>query len=282
MRKSTLIWLIVAASLMVAGALIFTGAMCAMNWDFSSLSTVKYLTNTYEITEDFDEILLQCSTTDVYILPSPDGVLRVECVEEEKITHNVAVDGKILHITENDTRAWYEFISIGSHETSITIYLPENTRLGVQVICSTGDVTVKNVRTSGLNLKLTTGDISITNTVLTGNIWLRGSTGDVNMENVSCKSITSTAGTGDITLEGVIAQEKFDITRTTGDVKFTACDAPEICVTVDTGDVKGSLLSGKNFTVETSTGDVRVPPSTGGGACVIKTSTGDINISVTQ
>ncbi len=338
MRKSTLIWLIVAVSLTVAGALIFTGAMCAMNWDFSSLSTIEYVTNTYEITEEFKDLAIKTSTSNVTVLPSPDGICRVECHEDVTITHSVYVDGETLRIVEQDERAWYENINIDSNTASITVYLPGGTCRSLSINSSTSDAMLKGLNLSSISFKLTTGDITITDTVLTSNIWLRGSTGDVNMENVICKGITSTAGTGDIALDNVTATEKFDITRTTGtvsldnsaapeiraetssgevkmtnvlcnsvtstastgginlknvvaeekieitrstgDVRFIRSDAPEICVTVDTGDVKGSLLSGKNFTVETSTGDVRVPPSTGGGACVIKTSTGDVNISI--
>ena len=39
MRKSSRIWLIAAAWLVILGAMIFVGAMFAMHWDFSNLST---------------------------------------------------------------------------------------------------------------------------------------------------------------------------------------------------------------------------------------------------
>ena len=61
MGKSAKIWLIIAASLIVAGAIIFTGEMLVLKWDFTKLSTVKYETNTYEINDalfEYDQALL--------------------------------------------------------------------------------------------------------------------------------------------------------------------------------------------------------------------------------
>jgi uncharacterized membrane protein YgdD (TMEM256/DUF423 family) len=37
MSKSVKIWLIIAASLTMIGAIIFSGVMMALNWDFSKI-----------------------------------------------------------------------------------------------------------------------------------------------------------------------------------------------------------------------------------------------------
>ena len=50
MSKGVKIWLIIAACLIVVGAIIFTGVMSVLKWDFKKLSTAKYQTNTYQIT----------------------------------------------------------------------------------------------------------------------------------------------------------------------------------------------------------------------------------------
>ena len=49
-----------------------------------------------------------------------------------------------------------------------------------------------------------------------------------------------------------------------------------------TGDVTGTLLTEKTFSTDTSTGDVSVPNPSSGGKCEIKTSTGDITISISK
>ena len=90
----------------------------------------------------------------------------------------------------------------------------------------------------------------------------------------------SDGSTGDLVLKNVIASEKFSIERSTGDVKFEAADASEIFVETSTGDVCGSLMSEKFFITESDTGSSDVPQTLSGGKCEVKTSTGDIKITV--
>ena len=52
MNKVTKIWLIVAGSLILVGAIIFTGVMNAMGWDLSRISTEKYENNIIHLTID--------------------------------------------------------------------------------------------------------------------------------------------------------------------------------------------------------------------------------------
>ena len=56
MNRTAKIWLIVAASLVLVGCIIFVGVMAVLKWDFGKLSTNKYETNTYEINEAFKQI----------------------------------------------------------------------------------------------------------------------------------------------------------------------------------------------------------------------------------
>ena len=221
MKKSTIIWLIVAAILTLSGALLFTGAMNRANWDFSSLSTTVYDTNTHEITNRFNAVSIKVSTANVTILPSEDEICRVVCVEERKVLHNVTVNNGILKITEDDTRKWYEYLGINTlGESSITIYLPKRQYNFFTVSGSTCDVSIDNLAINELKCKITTGDVSLSNVNCKGNITLQGSTGKAVISNTSLQSLTSIAGTGDITLENVVAKEKIDISRSTGDVDF--------------------------------------------------------------
>ena len=65
MKKSTKIWLIIAASLVLIGLIIFAGVMSMVKWDFKKLSTVKYETNNYEITEEYRNISIVTNTADI-------------------------------------------------------------------------------------------------------------------------------------------------------------------------------------------------------------------------
>ena len=51
MRMTTKLWLIIAASLILVGCIIFAGVMGMVKLDFTKLSTGRYETNQHEITE---------------------------------------------------------------------------------------------------------------------------------------------------------------------------------------------------------------------------------------
>lgn len=320
MKKSTKIWLITAAALVFLGLVIFGGIMTMLNWNFNKLSTVKYQTNTYEVTENFNNISIKADTDDIVLLSSDDEKCRVVCYEQEKTKHTVTVDGETLKIDKADMRKWYNHISIVSFSTpKITVYLPKTEYSSLAVKASTGDVTlpnnfkfenidislstgdvcssasasgevkiktgtgnisVENISPQTLVLALSTGKINASSINCKGDFHIAVSTGDAKLADVTCGTLTSTGNTGDLALTNVIATESFNIKRTTGDVKFDLCDANEITVETDTGDVRGTLLSEKLFITSTSTGRIDVPKSITGGRCEITTSTGDIQIQI--
>ena len=65
MNKKTTAWIIIAASLILIGILIFVGAMTMLKWDFTKLSTVKLETNEYCIGEEYKNISIEDSTADI-------------------------------------------------------------------------------------------------------------------------------------------------------------------------------------------------------------------------
>lgn len=321
MGKATKKWLIVAASLMVLGLIIFSAVMTANHWDFTKLSTAKYETNTYEVGLEFNNISINTETADIIFVPSDDGKCRVVCYEQQKMKHSAAVEDGTLTIDVVDTREWYDYITIFSFTSpKITVYLPQAeyaslfielstgdleipkdfkfgnidvfTSTGdvkflasaledIKIKTSTGDICVENVSADKLDLSVSTGDVTASSIICEGDIKIHVSTGDTKLTDVTCKSVTSSGSTGDIILKNIIADEFFSIERSTGDVKLDGCDAAEIFVKTDTGDVTGSLLTDKVFITQTDTGSIDVPKTMAGGKCEINTDTGDIKIDVT-
>lgn len=279
MKKSTKIWLITATSLVALGCIMFSVAMTKIHWDFTKLSTVKYETNTYEVTDDFNSISMLTDTADILFVQSDDKICKVVCYEMSDMKHTTTVQNNTLTINVTDEREWYDHIGITLGSPKITVYLPKTEYDSLAIKEDTGDIEVPEVfKFKSIDIATSTGDIIIAGVTCEGDIVINVSTGKANLTDIKCKSFISDGSTGDISLKNVIATEKFSIERSTGDVKFDGCDATEIWVKTDTGDVTGKLLSEKIFITQTSTGDVHVPKSTNGGKCEITTSTGDIYI----
>lgn len=315
--NKTKLWIITATVLTVAGLILFAGALAASEGSFDVLNTNKYVTNTYEITEIFENISFETDTADITFALSDDGECKAVCFEKENLPYSVSVSDKTLTVKSAQKR-WYDYIGINFSTPKITLYLPEAEYVKLTVKGSTGNVSVPDVfefsaadislstgtvnyfanaesikiKTStgiikaegisarSIELGTSTGKIKVSNVNVEGVVNLTVSTGKTELENVKCHSLSSSGSTGCITLKNVIAEEALSIERSTGDINFDGCDASKIKVETDTGNVKGTLLSDKIFFTETDTGKVDVPKSTVGGECEIETDTGDIEISI--
>ncbi len=319
MSKSTVVWLAVAGCLILAGCIAFGILMSMLQWDFSKLSTGKYETNQYEITEDFRNISVLTDTADVALAFSQDSKATVLCREQENEKHTVRVENGTLFIEVENTRSWHDYVGFNFGTPKITVTVPQSALGSLSMQTDTGDLTVpeelsfevidistdtgdvKNYASAAgeIKVKAGTGDILVENmssgkmelSVSTGKVTLRGvsckgdlnigvSTGKTALINTSCANLTSQGSTGDILLENTLVAGAINIKRSTGDVSFDRADAFIIAVHTGTGNISGTLLSGKVFTAHTDTGEVRVPQSVAGGACQLTTGTGDIQITV--
>jgi DUF4097 and DUF4098 domain-containing protein YvlB len=320
MSKFTKIWLIIAASLVIIGAIIFAGVMTVFKWDFRNFSTLKQETNTYEISESYKNISIITDTANITFIPTDAEKTSVICKEHQNLNHSVTIKDGTLTIELTDSRKWYQYFgNFGG--TSIEIYIPQqecgalsvrnstgkiDIRKGfsfesielvgstgdtycsssasgkININRSTGDIHLEGISADSLELSCKTGKIYISSVNVANDINISTTTGDKKLNDITCKNLTSKGSTSDITLSDVVAESSFNIKTDTGDVKFDGCDAAEIFVKTDTGKVTGSLLSDKIFFANTDTGKVDVPKSLTGGRCEITTDTGDISISIKQ
>lgn len=319
MKKTTKIWLVSAALLVLIGCAAFGGVMMGLEWNFTELSTVKYETNDYKISQDYRNISISTDTADIEFVPSKNNECTVVCREEKNAGHSVSVKDGTLEIKLKDARKWYEHIGIGFETTKIKVLIPcgeygnlsiksstgdikipnafafENIDVvqntgnvinnssaygSIRIKTTTGNITVENISAQELCLAVSTGHVVACDIACDGDVIIDVSTGKTMLSNIKCGNFVSDGSTGDMLLDGVIVSEKMSIKRSTGDVNFEDCDASEILVKTDTGDVTGTLLSEKVFVTNTDTGSIDVPKTTAGGKCEIDTNTGDIRINI--
>ncbi|MBQ9030214.1 MAG: DUF4097 family beta strand repeat protein [Parasporobacterium sp.] len=309
--------LITAIVLLIAGAVICGASFAGLGFSVKALASGNYVTNSYEITEEFRSISVQGDTEEIVFAPSEDGTCKVVCFEDEQEPHQVRVEKETLLIDRQNSRKWK--INFFSEPETITVYLPETVYGDLVVDADTGNVTVPDDFTfDSIQVKLDTGNIDLSasakgaavldndtgrieiHEMSAGSITLSNDTGYIGAKQVTCAETfetSSTTGktelsdvtaadlysdgdTGSLVLSNVIATGEFHIERETGSVRFEGCDAEAIYVETDTGSVTGTLLSDKVFFAESDTGSVNVPKTITGGRCEITTDTGSINISI--
>lgn len=278
--KKIIIW--IAAGLMFLGIALFLGLGFYTSFDFTRLDSVKYITNTYDITDQFHSIDIDTVTADIEFRRSEDGQCRVVCYEREKMTHEVSVSNGVLEIAVNDSRSWFDHITVFNFETPVvTVYLPEGDYQSLKIDNTTGDLKLSGKwAVDELSLETTTGDISVTDISCKGDVFVHVTTGDIRLEDMTCKSLNAEGSTGDAVFTNVIAVAAMRVHRTTGDISLEKCDAEEIYINATTGDVTGTLLTSKVISAKATTGNVDVPKLTSGGRCEITTTTGDIRIDI--
>ena len=293
-------WSIIATFLILLGAVMFTGAMAGYGWDFTELSTADYEDNIYEITDDFDDIIVDSDVSDIVFKHSSDGRCIVECHENRDSIHSVTVRDNTLVIDDAGPLPWYIWISISFDSPKVTVYLPDTDYGNLDIELDTGDVTVPdgflfdNVDvstdtgdvdfsasvTDNIHMDSDTGDIELSNVECGKDIRIDVDTSDVDIIDVRCRNLVIEGDTGEKSLIRTLVTESIRIQSSTGDVEFHDSDASQIRVDTDTGDVTGNILTTKVFDARSDTGDVDVPNGTSGGICTIRTSTGDIDITV--
>ena len=274
------IWIIIAVVLLIGGMGLFFFAMQNLDWDYRELSTSKYETLTYDITEDFQNIQIDINTADISFYPSEDGKCRVECKENEKFKNSVSVIDNTLTVKENENTNWYDRIGFYIDSAKISVYLPEKEYNFLNINASTSDVLLGNLTTDTVKIKISTGDIKLTDINCGGDLNLDVSTGDIDLKSVICENFTSQGSTGTIKLESVLANNKLSLKRSTGNIEFSGLDASELDIKTSTGDVFGTLRSDKVFITKSNTGVIKVPKTKSGGKCKIETNTGDIKIAI--
>ncbi len=301
MNKTTKIFLKIATALVLLGSILFVIIGFAIGWDFTKFDTNSYQTKTYDIEEDFSDITINAQIADVDFAISNNEKCKVVCHEQENMQYSVFTQDNVLTVSEVDTKKWYQYVGINIRTPKITIYLPQTqyssltiksdtsdiviprefTFNTIDISLSTGDVTCYASANEDINIKVSTGDVFVKD-VSTTSLTVSVSTGETDLVNIACKNVVSNGTTGDISLENVVASGKISIERSTGDVEFENSDGMEIFVKTSTGEVSGSLRSQKKFVVQSSTGEIEVPQTDTGGKCEIITSTGDIEIRITE
>ena len=273
-------WIMSGAALFGAGILICISAFAFLGFDFKKLSTVKLVSDTYDVDDSFENIQIKADTEDICFLPSDDGKCRVICYEEENNLHDVHTENNTLTISSKNTQKLNINFGISTQSPSITVYLPEKSYKMLDIDSDTGDTKIpKDFSFENINIRLDTGDVSCS-APAKEKINIITDTGDMDLSSLSASDMTLSSDTGDIVMTDVIALNQFNIENNTGDVKFNGCDAETIFVRTDTGDIKGTLLSEKIFITKTDTGDINVPQSVTGGKCELTTDTGDIRIEL--
>ncbi len=296
MKKAKKVALIVALILVVAGAALFAAGFAMMDFDFKGVSSMKY-TTPYPITEDFSSIDINVSVSDIAFIVSEDGESRVECYEDDRLIHTVAVNDGVLCIGEQKSFNIFNFTSINfDNGPRVTLYLSRtqfdtlNIKSDTSLIVvprefsfeianidtNVGNVSYTAPTARSLYVKATTGRITVSDISLGGDIRLQASTGNV--------TLTAARAEGNIyvrTTTGKLHLESLECTRleaqsSTGNQSISDVTCGEIYAHASTGHASfTNVISRGGMNIETDTGNIKLDRCDG-AELYVETDTGHV------
>ena len=283
MKTRTKVWLIIAASLVLLGCILFAGVMATLKWDLTALATVKYETNTYEISEGFDSISIHTDTAQILLAVSHDGKCRVVCHEEEKARHTVTVENGTLTAKLTDERSVHDFfghIGINTDFPRITVYLPRTDYRTLTIRGSTCDVEIPSTFTfRDADISLSTGSVDFSASA-SGMLRIQTTTGYIRTEHITAGALDLSVSTGNVTVSDVACQGDVTVAVTTGKTALTDLSCKNLISGGSTGDITlRNVIASEAFSITRSTGDV-VFDGCDAAEIYVKTDTGDVSGSL--
>ncbi len=226
----------------------------------------------YDDYQPSNKIVVDTDTYDVNFYYHDDDRIKitVKGAEDDNADIYTKDDTLNINVKSKDRIGIFVFNFINN---KIDIYLPRNYDLPINVVARTGDVKFKEESNSVFNIKLTTGDIYLRNAkdsdlkVTTGDITitesfntgsLKTTTGEINVNKATGRMDFKTT-TGDITVKKIDLTDNSNIKATTGDVKIDKVNDIYITADSSTGDVKikhTNRFSNIELNIKTSTGDI--------------------------
>lgn len=301
--KTTKRIMLAALLLVILGAGMIVTALARGNYDWKEITTMSFVTKTYEVSEPFFGITVKDIESCVRVVRSSDDRCRVICPEEEdgSIYYTVSVNDGVLNVQCHDERKWYQHIGIFFEIPVVEVCLPEEEYQQLAVSTVSGrievaeglafeEVSLESVSGSvhmyaqaekTLKAESNSGRVTIEN-ASPEQLSAKTSSGRIELAHIRCgeAAIQSTAGRMELT--DVIAEKNLFAKNVSGSVNLDGCDAGAISIETTSGAVKGTLLSDKNFMANSSSGRVEIPRSNLGGDCEITTTSGSIRIEIAE
>ena len=280
MRKGKKIALLVAVLLVVLGAALGVGAALLGDLTLEGLDAQELVTETIPVTEDFQNISINDSFSDIYFLPSEDDTCKLVFTRLTDVTYTAEVEGDTLAITGEDGRKWYEMIQFGSGsawgELEMVVYLPE-TRYGDLTITSgAGDLNIPSNFVFDFALLVTaSGDVVFRGGVEKA-LTLQTASGDILAENVRAESMQVNTASGTVTLNAVTVGQNLVLDSSSGEIDLTAVECGELMVNSSSGEIECSdVLAEISIQMHSDSGELQLIDCDA-ASLLLTSSSGDI------
>ena len=265
--------------IIVGGATVFF-TFAANDFDGHKIGKDNSVTTSYEITEDFNSIIIddEVGYHDIKIEISSSGKCEIVHTGKDYVTLERSVrDGKLVLKTVNTKGFFGRFSFFGFSSSQITVSVPEKDYEKLSVDSSSGYVRINGVNAKATSVDLSSGEIYL-NGITTENLELETSSGDISLTEVIASTkanIDTTSGSFNASKLGVGA---FECELTSGEFKVRDLIATgRVEIESGSGDVEIFNAIAKSLSIETTSGDIELVNFVASESITIDTTSGEID-----
>lgn len=237
---------VASVSLIVLMINMLNGKLKLTNFKFShQVSNELLLDKTYDT--DFNKILVNANTSDIYIKTSTDDNVRVVIYGGKDNTTVETNDNMLSIILKEDPCIGFCFNNIIS---KIEVYLPENYENNINIVNNYGDIKVEEFLKADIDIEEDCGDV----TVFGGNsVKINNNYGDITVNKAHVANIKESAGDVEI---GIVNDATIE--NAYGDIEITSVNN-YLDLRNDCGDIKiDNVTLNKNSTIKSNLGNVKI------------------------
>ncbi|MBQ7545647.1 MAG: DUF4097 family beta strand repeat protein [Clostridia bacterium] len=314
-KKSTKIWLIAALVLILLGTVIGTVCLKTVGYDWTAFHPDdRFTQETQQIHQSIQDLDVFIQSGSLYIKLTADENPSVtsKLNGSSKVSVDIEDQKLIVRSESTEEMEWYERIWYTQDET-ITINLTRKEYREITVHSQSADIFVQdqlqcldaNIETNSgdvlcdlkvqqtLNCKSDSGDAEITGTFNNLSVVSASGTIDCNACEAAAISLLTASGectvrrctldqavlisnSGNVFLMNTSLADTLRVSTHSGDVMLTYCTANAIKIGTTSGNVLGVTNLDWKYAVHTDSGSVLVPTSAGEHACIVRTTSGDV------
>lgn len=274
-------FLITAFVLILAGGLLFLFALSRVGFDVRKFGSREYETEEIPLTEPFTSIktdLMDCSLI-LSVDPWDNTHAVVTCSADAPVT--LTVERGVLTVEQKDTRPWYRrigFFVFGG--ASVELYLHHDLRPDLHAESMSGDFSAgATIGFGSAKVKTVSGEI-VWNGAAADKLEVRTTSGDISLYKTSVpRGITADTTSGDVVLNDCGTENTLFVHTTSGDIRFknVAAEGPLTVETVSGQTKAESVTVGGVTNLKSTSGDFLLGDFIVHENCHIKTSSGDVH-----
>ena len=278
--KNTVKWLCIIAGMLIAAGIVifaigkvFNGQISTEIFGIYSGITVTeedIIKETKEISP-FEELQIEATLTDIYILKGDKYELEISAPEElipevkEQSGKLIVKQPKIGNVNVINASVYYK-LTVPSDEvikTDITVTSGdisiESVNVEGHVAQTSGDAKVTDIASANLKLDSTSGN-AVMNSCEIDEISMDHTSGAVNLNDTTSKKIIFNSTSGDLIANNAVTDE-FNANITSGEIEATDCDFKNVYISGTSADVNLDLrgnVSDYDYAINTLSGDIEV------------------------